>query len=780
MNRYCAYISIGTLLGILVDYFSNELSLSIYISILFVLILVIGIYILIKDIRLIYISLFLFVGIIISLVNRSNNELINKDSNFKIEILDCKIKENYKTYIAKILAVDSREVQPMIKVRIIHTGKNTLKIGDVCITKMSLSTPESKKNPHVFNFSNYLKSQNVSYTSYLKDSNILKITKAYKIKFRIRDKFDFWIDSRLNKLEERNYRFLKGIFVGNSSYLSTENLEKYRSVGLAHILAVSGLHIDILASFILKILINFKINKKLARLITIITLLFYGYIIGFPISFMRALIMNIILFLSFIFHLPYDRKNAMYLAAFLIMIINPSSILGASFQLSFGAIISMEYFSIDFFSKEVLKKILSSLISIQLGLLPLTSLHFGVIRIIDIFSNLIILPIVIISIKLAFLYLIIPIDFLLYLNSLNMILNISNYLLDNFYEISELFTYYIKFNIFDCINYYIIFLILINLTRMKQLPLAILKLYNFIIGISIIGTCITYIYKPIEVHFIDVGQGDCALIKGNRNYLIDTGGEIYGGYSIGENVTLPYLLGENINVLENIYISHYHADHCRGLFNLTDKLKVKNLIMPYIRNENKLFEEILDLNINKSLYNSNSWIKLEKNVYIKKISPTSDYTTNEENNMSLVLLMDIYGKKVLFTGDIHKEVEENIVENLPKVIDILKVPHHGSDTSSSDDFLSLLDINNAVISVGENNKFNHPSKKVLKRYKECSNHIFRTDLDGRILFKISRRSIRSYRYLDKGIKNCYIYNYLLNILNLYLVYIYLRNKPGEF
>lgn len=252
--------------------------------------------------------------------------------------------------------------------------------------------------------------------------------------------------------------------------------------------------------------------------------------------------------------------------------------------------------------------------------------------------------------------------------------------------------------------------------------------------------------SSLSIDFIDVGQGDSILLRTKEgNYLIDTGGNIFGDFDVGERILLPYLEKEGIFKLEGVFISHFDADHCKSLPYLIDNIIIENIYFGYEREDNIYYQQIrqkaFEKDIPVKLLKRGDKLTLDGNTNIVVIGPDDVMMSSlniSDNDLSLVLLLNYYNTNILFTGDIEGLGEKNVQYNINTDIDFLKVPHHGSNTSSKDEFLNVLNPNFGFISVGRNNNFGHPHEEVIRRYKDKNIQIYRTDEQGLINLRLNK------------------------------------------
>lgn len=233
----------------------------------------------------------------------------------------------------------------------------------------------------------------------------------------------------------------------------------------------------------------------------------------------------------------------------------------------------------------------------------------------------------------------------------------------------------------------------------------------------------------LSVHFIDVGQGDCIYInQGEYNMLIDAGNN-----EDGEKL-VSYLKSLNVNGFDYVIGTHPHEDHIGGMDDIINNFEIENYYMPDKLSTTKTFEDVLDALDAKGLsYNVpkiDDEFKLGDATF--KVIYSGD-DTNDINDSSIVLKMTYGDNSFLFTGDATSNVEE-IILNKDIKSDVLKVAHHGSSYSSTTEFLDKVDPKYAIISVGTNNSYNHPASITLQKLSNRDITVYRTDLDGTIIF----------------------------------------------
>ena len=235
---------------------------------------------------------------------------------------------------------------------------------------------------------------------------------------------------------------------------------------------------------------------------------------------------------------------------------------------------------------------------------------------------------------------------------------------------------------------------------------------------------------PMEVHFIDVGQGDCSLIKcGDEYMLIDAGTD-----DSGTAIQL-YLTKQGINTLKYFIVTHSDADHEGGADVIITKFDIQNLYMCAYPKETKTHKDVL----NAATYKNLKWTTPSVgttfsigSAIVTVIAPNATY--DDPNNSSIAVLIQNGENKFLFTGDCEEDAEADIIKNGYDIsADVYQVGHHGSNTSSSQSFLDKVNPTYAVISCGEGNSYGHPRAETLTKFQNMGIQIFRTDDQGTII-----------------------------------------------
>lgn len=625
-------------------------------------------------------------------------------------------------------------------------NKKLLEYGDLIEIKGEYSAPEVARNYKGFDYSQYLKTLNIYGTIKVEESKIINKNQLSPILININNIKEKMIDNANRNMPKRTANLLLGILIGERDNIQEDIIESFRTANLSHILAVSGAHTSYIILGITYLISKSKTPKRIGYIITIINLLIFIIITGASYSVVRACIMAIVVIGAKICYRKENFFTSICISLIIILIQNPFAINDIGLKLSFmgtaGIVIfnkSITNFFIKLKIKQKIAEALSVTFSAQLMIMPITILNFNTISLTFFISNILASPLLGIIIIFGFISIFIssilnPISKILFL-----ILHIFLELLILVSKVTEKIpgsSILVRTpNILFAIVYYILILFFNYFFVIKQNPtrrfhkkiIKIITIKNIKNGFKVIAvvflimlllTRIVRIINPtLKIYFIDVGQGDSTLIvtPKNKKILID-GGE---GKT---NVLFQYLLDRRINKIDYIIISHFDSDHCNGLIEIIEKMRVENIVMSKQSKESEEYKKILEIikqkNIKVSSVKAEDKIIIEKNLYTKILNPAEKFEFQDLNNNAIVAKLVYKNFSMLFTGDIEK-AEENLAKKYKNELKstILKVAHHGSKTSTSEEFLKYVEPQIALIGVGENNKFGHPNQITIEKLK---------------------------------------------------------------
>jgi competence protein ComEC len=256
----------------------------------------------------------------------------------------------------------------------------------------------------------------------------------------------------------------------------------------------------------------------------------------------------------------------------------------------------------------------------------------------------------------------------------------------------------------------------------------------------------------LRVTFVDVGQGDCALIEGpeGTRILVDGGGipsYLHSDFDVGEKTVLPFLRHRGVRTLDYVVATHADEDHVRGLLSVLQKTKVRNLVVSGYDDPAPAFQELLRTArlAGIPIYREQSGIswQLETGLSWRFLHPDAIHkgTRSDTNANSVVFELDYGSRRFLFTGDIEGEVESDLLAGARQV-DVLKVAHHGSVYSTTDQFLQQVHPQYAIISAGKRNRYGHPHQATLDRLRQLGAKVYRTDQQGAITVRTDGTQLR--------------------------------------
>lgn len=676
---------------------------------------------------------------IILLIAIFNTKAISTNSKYTLEESDFSCKVNDYKIDGNKLTLDLNCKEKLIGVYYLKTENEKqfyekIKFGDTLSLKGNLAIPKNNTIPNLFNYKNYLNNQGIFYILNIEQIKIENNSKNifYKLKNLAY--------KRTNKIKYNEYIYT--YILGKNNVLDAETLNNFRINGISHLFALSGLHVSIFSLLLLNIFKKIKLNTKVSYFLVSCFLCFFSFISGFSPSILRATIFFILLSINKLYKLNIQTVNLLYLTFSILTLYNQFLIYNLSFILSFTTTYYIIITSNTLSGNYILTLLKVSTISF-ISTIGLSVYFFGFINPIGVILNLIFVPLVS--------YIIFPLTIIVYLiPKLSVILHISAIFMEtlsNFLINFKAILYFPRINLIEVLVYYTLWTLSI---KMKK-KLIILTLICLLIFWSI---------KPklntnIEIYFLDVGQGDSTLLVTPRRktaILIDTGGKTNykeeewkkrrNTYSLAEDSLIPFMRSIGINKLNYLILTHGDYDHMGEAINLINNFKVEKVIFncgPYNDLEKKLIKVLETKQIEH--YNCIKELNIKNNML--HFLNTKEY--DNENDNSSVIYTELNNYKFLLMGDASSLTEKEILNkyNLPN-IDLLKVGHHGSKTSSSKTFINKTNPKYSIISVGKNNRYGHPNKEVLENLKNTN--IIRTDINGSIAFKINKTKLKIETY----------------------------------
>jgi len=683
-------------------------------------------------------------------------------------VLDKKYSPNQEKISLKVRATQIEKEDSSIRtqgIMLVNTylGDCPYEYGDVLKIKGKLEKPIEQKNFGEFNYKLYLAREKIfTYLNIWQEKDIQKIGENDS---NLLVSFSLSARDKINEITKQTlpppYNYLLiGMLLGEKSFIPPYLKEIFTEAGIMHILAVSGLHVGIIAMALLILLGMLKLPEKLKMLTLILILIMYASITGFRPSVLRATIMFILLIGGKLINRGRNLNISLFFAAFLILLSNPLILYDAGFLLSFivtFSIINLSPILQKIFSKMVvwIKNPLAVSTAAWIGIFPLSAYFFSKVSIISIISNIFIVPLTGIAVILGF------VTFFIGLVSISLagiianinylILNLITLIAKSFSSLPFAFIYVAQPSIIIIILYYLMVFFIIEMFYKNTLSQKIKKKAALIVLSITLLIIIVQVFYPVDnlkVNFINVGQGDCILIEAPNkiNILIDGGGTPQSDFDVGSKIVIPYLRRKGINEIDLIILTHPHLDHLEGLLPVLKEFKVNMVLDGGLTCDLLEYKEFISLIIKKGIpyhkARAGDNFIFSNNLEIFLLNPLYDsdfYKESDFNNASIVVKLFYKNADFLFTGDIEEAAEKKILvwQNILQS-DILKVGHHGSATSTNLEFLDKVNPSIAVITVGKNH-FGHPSQKIIERLEDKNIQIYRTDEDGTIIIRTNGR-----------------------------------------
>lgn len=572
------------------------------------------------------------------------------------------------------------------------------------------------------------------------------------------------------------------IILGDKTDIDSDIKELYSVSGIAHILAISGLHISFIGMAIYRLLRR-RFRFLFSAAVSIPVVLSFGIMSGFGISTIRAIIMFILKIIGEVLGRKYDAITAISLAGLVLLVQNPFVVCNSGFQMSFGAIIAIVL--ILPIVEEILNtdnkiiKVISANFTISLVMNPILAWNYYELPTFSFLLNIVVVPLmsVVIVSSIAGIFcscimfgfgkvVIFPGCGILELYTfLCNIINKSS--------VASIVVGQPKVTII-IVYYAILLVVLFGLKNIRTKYTRAEKERNIIkketglvlekkakkerrikgqnvklrlaciVGFLLLNCLIYYIPNPgFYITFIDVGQGDGILIHGDNGTKVMVDGGSTSEKQVAKNCIVPYLKAEGIGTIDYSIITHTDKDHISGILeilenNNSNRIRIKNLVMPDINMKDDTYNELIEKaklkKINVLYIKKGDTLSLSK-TKIKCIYPETTTTASDKNDYCTVLSVKNKTSKILLTGDISKEIEEKIKDDIEENYTVLKVAHHGSNYSSSEKFLKKVNPKYSIISVGKNNSYGHPGNETMERLRKQGGVIYRTDEKGGITIR---------------------------------------------
>ena len=721
-----------------------------------------------------------------------------------------KVRGNRCSFIlaAEHIKRNGRSLPVAGRIRVSTPGPGlNLERGDRILFESRLRQVKNFQNPGGFDYERYLAFKKVWLTAFCREHSLVVISEQPKSGlFGLMTRMRHRVSDLIHRLPPGDHRaVLAALIIGDRSLLTTERTETFHRLGIGHLLAISGLHIGIVASTVF-ILLNRLLSwipwvlwkassRKLSAIGAFPAVLLYAILSGMSPSTQRALIMVAVFLMTFLVERDHDLLNSLALAAMALLVIHPPILYSISFQFSFTAVLSIIYGMTHFklnkladpgtFAQKIINKIvLLFLVSLwaTIGTLPLTMYYFNQVSLIGCFSNIIFVPLIGFAVVPCGLLaaVILPAspfiaEFVLLFSA--GILDWSLKIVDALSPLAYVAIRTITPSIFEIACYGILIWVIGQIVKKyKTVPksereykdrtvigissrIQDIQLYKpacYLLVFVIIAITVDVCYwnyqrfwrRDLRVTVLDVGQGSAVLMQlpGGECILIDGGGYSDNSvFDMGSRVVAPFLWRNKIKTIDTIVLTHPNSDHLNGLLFIANHFNVKTVLKNGDSGRSPNYQQFLNIikenGINDRVYNQIDRHFVINGVKVDILYPPSDLQQRKRtdrwrnlNNNSIVLKATYDQISFLITGDIMAKAEAELVASAGNQLKstVLIVPHHGSATSSSSDFVRVVKPSIGIVSAGWQNRYNFPHPEVVERYRQHQTRLLQTGLEGAI------------------------------------------------
>ncbi|RJX22454.1 MAG: DNA internalization-related competence protein ComEC/Rec2 [Desulforudis sp.] len=659
--------------------------------------------------------------------------------------------------------------------------------GDVLEVRGLLQIPSGPGNPGAFDYRAYLERMGIALVVTVSgDEAVVKtgvggnrlVAQALWVKGRLCSGLDW-------ALEPAAAEIVKGITLGMRSGIDPQVREVFTATGVVHILAVSGLHVGFLLGPVVLLLNAFRLKPAWIIAVGALVLFAYMLMVGFKPSVVRASTMAVMLLVAYQIGRPRDWPTVLAVAAFAILLANPLLIHDPGFQLSFAATWAILYLgplvvkALDAaaektglgFWRTSFSWAVAVPLAAQIGTAALVVYYYNLVSPVALLANLVAVPVValifVLGLVTALMGAVVPAFGWLTGSATGALVDLFLWLVNLFASLPGAYFHVGTPAAGSIVAYFLLLFALgqactesgwrARLADLKETVRLSRHTVMLIVAMLVVGAVFVWVMMPsggdLEVHFIDVGQGDSCLIRtpSGKTLLIDAGGragELENADSgVGKKVVVPYLHRLGVKKIDVLVMTHPHEDHIGGVRAVTEALPVTMAVFPALDTRSygelpdyyvTLLKEMQDRDIALHGISAGDRVRLDPRIRIDVLGPILPPIIGgraDLNNNSLVLRLTYGQHTFLFTGDIEQEAQARLIMSGADLrAHILKVPHHGS-AAFVPAFFEAVDPDIAVIPVGAKNRFGLPKEATLEKLEALGSRVYRTDLDGAVIIR---------------------------------------------
>ncbi len=706
--------------------------------------------------------------------------------------------EDYTAYRISVEVVETRKerlsVRGNLLMKLYSEGGESYWFGERLRLRGTIVEARGQRNPGGFDYRFNLRSKGIDALIYPIPSGVSsmgpgEVGGLAESAVRLRSSMAGNIES---VLPSPSAELLTAILFGQRHRLPEEVEESFRRAGVGHVMAVSGLHVGLVAGLILGLWSRFNLRGRLPLVLAIVLVFAYAYLTGMRPSALRAAIMVSMALGALLLDRDHDLSTAVAFAALITLFINPLLLFTIGFQLSYAATLFLIYTYRPLAGLLTaircplpLRTPLAVTIAAQAGVLPLCVYYFQSLPTAVLLFNLLLLPLLVFVVGLglagALAGLVIPAAGELLLWSVRPLLEMMLYIT----ALSNSENFFIALNppgVFSLFIYYGLLLVTLvlyyqwdrrdnggqNISFIAYLRSSFFKLLSakplqlrifcgtvlFLVVVLVWSGILFPRQMPLTVTFIDVGQGAAALIEPpcGAVIMVDAGGSPAfqrDPGDVGERVVLPYLRYSGIRSIDLAVVTHPHEDHFGGFIPMVGQIPMAKVLVSPIVGGSEYYSRLLESaekagSVIREVYAGQAW-QCGESLILEIIGPPEKLltgTNSDLNNNSIVFILYYGETRILFTGDIEDEgVGDLFRRNIDLRADILLVPHHGGYLEVMPAFLEAVGPSLAVIQVGTN-PFGHPHPYVINALEDAGVSIYRNDYHGAVVIETDGHEIK--------------------------------------
>ena len=669
------------------------------------------------------------------------------------QVYQIEVRESYQILYLILSKKTSR-------ILVYDDAKQPVQIGNKVNVKGELSLFEEARNPGNFNQKFYYEKQKIGAFLW---AEALRVTdrESNPLKQGLYELRQKWKRILIDAAGEEDGGALAAILLGEKQGMDREIRELYQVNGIAHVLAISGLHLSFLGVGVYHLLRRITGSYTVGGLAGVLFLSAYILMIGMTVSAFRAMVMFLFRIGADLSGRHYDSPTALAAAAVTVCMWRPLSLYDSGFWLSFGALIAI-IFILPIFKNLPAQSLWAS-VSVNLFLLPILMYSFYEVPIYGVFLNLIVIPLLSVLMAAGLIGTMIS----LFWEHAGEAIFLCCRIIFRVYEHSCEAALRLPFarvvtgqqDIWKILFYYVFLFAAVLLLRKKEENKGEKRSRKkrVVLSVLLVGTGMTILLftaqvkDKITITMLDVGQGDGLVIRGpeGKTYFMDGGSSDVK--KVGEYRIEPYLLSQGIGSLDYVFASHGDQDHISGIKELVQRQKtgvtIKRLVLPTQTVWDDVLKELAEMAEKEGIpvfTMEKGQCLTEGKLSLTCIQPGKGEMEETGNSASLVLALRYGDFDMLFTGDVEGEGEKRLVDHLQGeysecVWDVLKTAHHGSGNSTTEEFLKTAAPQYAFISAGKNNSYGHPHKETLERLKDAGAIVYSTQEEGAVTIVVSER-----------------------------------------